>query len=213
MLGTKIDTLSSTPDFYDDTLEDMIGPYNIKMYCRGLQHATLLIAFYLTLLVLGEQDPLLESDPKTFFEKIAGRAKKFANSVFDLCHRFFGNTKGNPRVQLTIRWLLEVLLLNAVTISVPWRLGTGIRRVVGFGAGCTIAFITGRDGFMLKKRFDLTPKQQLGVMIIILILLAHSATFMVFPLFATSMTLLNRHALVIALSLTTQIMCLGKMFS
>lgn len=209
----KIDTLSSTPDFYDDTLEDMIGPYNIKMYCRGLQHGTLLIALYLTLLVLAEQDALIVPDPKTFLEKIAGRIKRFANRLFDFCRRFFGNTRGNPRVQLTIRWLLEVLLLNAVTISVPWRLGTGIRRVVSFGSGCTIAFITGRDGFMLKTRFGLAHKQQLGIMIIILIFLVHSATFMVYPLFATSMTLLNRHALVIALSLTTQIMCVGKMFS
>ena len=209
----KIDTLSSTPDFYDDKLEDIIGPYNVKMYCRGIQHATLLIALYLTFLVLGEQEPLLTFYPKTLLQKVVDRIKRIANRIFYLCRRFFGNTKGNPRVQLTIRWLLEVLLLNAVTIAVPWRLGTGIRRVVGFGAGCTIAFITGRDGFMLKDRFDLTPKQQLAVFIIVLILLVHAAFFMIFPLFATSMTLLNRHALVIALSLTSQIVCLGKMFS
>ena len=172
-----------------------------------------MIAAYLTVLVLGEQDLFTLPERSSFFSKVVYSFKLFSNKLFTFCDNVFGNSMGNPRVQLTIRWLLEVLLLNAVSISIPWRLGNGIRRLVSFGAGCTIAFITGRDGFMLKKRFGLRPKQELAVMLIILIILGHAATFMIYPLFATSMTLLNRHALVIGLSLTIQVACVGKMFS
>ena len=209
----KINTLSSTPDFYDDELENLLGSYNVEIYCHAIQHATLLIAVYLTTLVLAEQDLFALPERLGLFSKNVYYFKNVSNKIFTFCDKVFGNSSGSPRVQLTIRWLLEVLLLNAVSISIPWRLGNGIRRLVSFGAGCTIAFITGRDGFMLKKRFGLNPKQELAVMLIIIVFLAHAATFMIYPLFATSMTLLNRHALVIGLSLTIQVACLGKMFS
>ena len=138
------------------------------------------------------------------FKFLKNGIKRAFNWFLGVSRTFFGNRDDKPKVQLLIRWLPKVLLLNAAYISVPWRLGKGIKEVVGFGAGCTIAFITGRDGTMLQKRFDLLRQQQLGLLLTYAVFVVHAALFLLFPLFATTQTLLDRHAFVIALSLSVQ---------
>ena len=208
----KINTLTSTPDFYDDTFEDLLGSFNVKMYCRAVQNLTLIIAIFLTCLILALQTPVTVEPATSWLMQKTNWLKQRINALLQVCEVIFGDSQGRPRVQLTIRWLLEVLLLNAVYISVPWRLGSGIKRIIGFGAGITIAYVTGRDTCMLTTEFGLDHRQTLAILLASLTLLFHCALFLIYPLFDSSVTLLNEHALAIALSLSVQVYSLGKLY-
>ncbi len=208
----KIATLTAEIDFYDDAFEDLLSAETVILYCRGIEHVTLIIGIFLTMLILSLSDLItVKNEEKKWLDKKINSLKQKANTFLKVIQVFFKDHSGQPRVQLTIRWLLEVLLLNAVYISVPARLGKGIKKVIGFGSACTIAFITGRDGGLLMSNFNLTREQKIAVFTVKLLFLVHAALFLMFPMFAASVTLLDKHAVAVSLSLSVQIYSIGKL--
>lgn len=123
------------------------------------------------------------------------------------------SSAGKTAIIVFLRWSVEFIVLTAIHVVVPPRLGSSFQNAIGIGAGLAIALITGRDLCIIishTKRGVRDSTVALAAVICALYAVVHVSVFMVHPTFGTTHTLTPDVSVACSWSITIQAVSVGN---